>query len=225
MKIYSCVEKSCQTFAKRFTRTLIGNNNEITAKIIIDRLEKELKLFHTVIYSYSKDIRFKNVNFKLCHSRFATLVIAHLKKEDIGCDGSLLNQIRESLKEINISCTKDYILCLCWRLQTSLGSIDLIDHPDSLFTEKECEEAWNNESQCSCNLLVDAQSNFRRNDKKNYSYRRNRRVQSIKITQEQPLPSKDIAQEFRKTDLWAMRDQPRDYEDDDEDDIYFVSLL
>lgn len=219
VKVHCCVEKSCQTFAKRLTQTLIVNNNEITAKLIVERLEKELKRLHQLILSYSKDFRFKHVNFKLVHSRFATLVMAYLKKE--GCDKVILDRIRCCLDKIDVPGTKEYILCLCWRLKISLGSIDTIEPPELLFTEKECEEAWNNESLCSCNFLADNQVNQKRH-KKNHSgsYRRpffERMANDLSF-------ANTVQEKCTKAfDLWAMRDQPRDCDEDDSDDVYFVS--
>lgn len=220
VKVHCCVEKSCQTFAKRLTQTLIVNNNEITAKLIVERLEKELKRLHQLILSYSKDFRFKHVNFKLVHSRFATLVMAYFKKE--GCDKAILERIRKCLDEIDVPGTKEYILCLCWRLKTSLGNIDTIEPPDLLFTEKECEEAWKSESPCSCNFLVDNQVNQKRHKKTHSgSFRR---PFFERMTNDITFANSVQEQCAKALDLGALHDKPKDFDNEDSDDIYYVCV-
>lgn len=80
---YLTLEKSCQVFAKRMTKTIL-NNIENTISIN-DTINSELNRLR----SYKDDFRFLVVDFHLVHSRFANLIVAYLKEEGTLDDNGL----------------------------------------------------------------------------------------------------------------------------------------
>lgn len=80
ISFYVCIEKSCQVYAKRTTKTIIQHANSIIS--INDTLKAELKRLKSLINSYREDKRFFDVNFAQTHSRFANLIITYLIAEN-----------------------------------------------------------------------------------------------------------------------------------------------
>lgn len=73
---YTCVEKSVQVFAKRMTKTIIHNIDNMVS--INDTLLSELKRLKSLICSFKEDTRFLNVNFSKVHSRIGNLISIYL---------------------------------------------------------------------------------------------------------------------------------------------------
>lgn len=80
---YLTLEKSCQVFAKRMTKTISNNIENVIS--INDTINSELNRLR----SYKDDFRFLVVDFHLVHSRFANLIVAYLKEEGTLDDNGL----------------------------------------------------------------------------------------------------------------------------------------
>lgn len=91
---YFCVEKSCQVFAKRLG---LGFSHALTAEneMIIEYLKTEMKHLQQTVASYTDDHRFRNVDFRLLHSRVAQLVAQKLK-----CDNQFVDDLDVLVKEL-----------------------------------------------------------------------------------------------------------------------------
>lgn len=80
---YLTLEKSCSCFAKRMTKTIANNIENVIS--INDTLNSELNRLR----SYKDDFRFLVVDFRLVHSRFANLIVGYLKEEGTLDDNGL----------------------------------------------------------------------------------------------------------------------------------------
>lgn len=221
VKVYRCVEKSCQIFAQRITKTFT-NNNEIVLKVIVERLDKELKRLRSLAFSYTSDFRFWNVNFKYVHARFANLVVAYLKRERY--DTETMAKIRECLEGIEGKTTDPDIKCVSVKFRESFANIDAIEEPEMIIEESSCEDAWTSGTPCWCDFHKDPLKNSLKRHKRNKSNEFNRKLQLAAEAAAAIAESTNLVEGYSEEgdgDIWGMRNQKARYFEEDED-IFFT---
>lgn len=119
---YTYVEKSLQVHARRMTKTIIHNIDNVVS--INDALLLELRRVKSLIYSFKEDASFINVNFEKVHSRIGNLVSIFLENSQ-----EVSKQMKENILKIlqNLLLTpgerREHIECVCSRI------FYMLEHP------------------------------------------------------------------------------------------------
>ncbi|XP_054728401.1 ankyrin repeat and LEM domain-containing protein 2 homolog [Anastrepha obliqua] len=145
---YTCVEKSVQVFAKRMTKTIIHNIDNVVS--INDTLLSELKRLKSLICSFKEDTRFLNVNFAKVHSRIGNLISIYLANSQEVTSAMKL-KIQGIIKHMLAPGERrEHIECVCWRILNMLESPTDQILPEQLKTEEMCSNVWGKELECEC---------------------------------------------------------------------------
>ncbi|XP_017485530.1 PREDICTED: uncharacterized protein LOC108374076 isoform X1 [Rhagoletis zephyria] len=145
---YTCVEKSVQVFAKRMTKTIIHNIDNVVS--INDTLLSELKRLKSLICSFKEDTRFLNVNFAKVHSRIGNLISVYLANSQ-EVTSAMKSKIKGLIKHmLTPGERREHIECVCWRILKMLESPTDQILPEQLKTEEMCSSAWEKEQECEC---------------------------------------------------------------------------
>lgn len=112
---YTYVEKSLQVYARRMTKTIIHNIDNVLA--INDALLLELRRVKMLIYSFKEDAVFRDVNFEKVHSRIGNLIAIFLQNSQ-----EVTQDMQEQIVIIlqNLLLTpgerREHIACVCDRI-------------------------------------------------------------------------------------------------------------
>lgn len=98
LNAFLCVEKSCQVYAKRATKKILGTAGD-NANLLNVTFNAELGRLESLVCSYKDDQRFRRVDFQVAHSRFAHLVLTYLL-EDERTYKAMLPKLKRSLATI-----------------------------------------------------------------------------------------------------------------------------
>lgn len=222
---YLTLEKSCQVFAKRMTKTISNNIENIIS--INDTMNSELNRLR----SYKDDFRFLVVDFHLVHSRFANLIVAYLKEEGT-LDDNGFKKITQCFEKILLSKSRllsdDFeqklqnqsnlqVKCLANFILENLNKKDKIISPEKISTEIECTEIWCNGKKCDCVWNVPEPTRNNRNIKL-----RNKRNEASADVSRRLF---DLKSDESKVDIWQMRSNKNESLDEElliEEEIYYT---
>lgn len=98
LNAFLCVEKSCQVYAKRAMKRIVGGGGESAEQLNVT-FSAELTRLESLVCSYKDDQRFRRIDFQAVHSRFAHLVLTYLL-EDEGSYKELLPRFKRALVAI-----------------------------------------------------------------------------------------------------------------------------
>lgn len=112
---YTYVEKSLQVHARRMTKTIVHNIDNVVS--INDALLLELRRVKSLIYSFKEDASFANVNFEKVHSRIGNLVSTFLENSQeitIEMKAKILKILQNLL--LTPGERREHIECVCSRI-------------------------------------------------------------------------------------------------------------
>ncbi|XP_073829972.1 ankyrin repeat and LEM domain-containing protein 2 [Musca autumnalis] len=200
---YTYVEKSLQVHARRMTKTIVHNIDNVVS--INDALLLELRRVKSLIYSFKEDASFVNVNFERVHSRIGNLVSTFLENSQeitIEMKAKILKILQNLL--LTPGERREHIECVCSRILYKLENPVEQILPENLKTEEMCSKIWSQENACDCQW----ESNLSRK-----TSHRNRMEARYKNHQRMKQQERAVKQ--------AQRDEhdknPRDYRNPKED--------
>ena len=112
---YTYVEKSLQVHARRMTKTILNNIDNVVS--INDALLLELRRVKSLIYSFKEDACYVNVNFQKVHSRIGNLVSMFLDNSQ-----EVSTQLKDKILTVlnNLLQTsgerREHMECVCSRI-------------------------------------------------------------------------------------------------------------
>ncbi|XP_018799706.1 PREDICTED: uncharacterized protein LOC108975561 [Bactrocera latifrons] len=180
---YTCVEKSVQVFAKRMTKTIIHNMDNMVS--INDTLLSELKRLKSLICSFKEDTRFLNVNFSKVHSRIGNLISIYLANSQevtpamkVKLQGIIKHMLAPGER-------REHIECVCWRILNMLESPTAQILPEQLKTEEMCSHEWEKERECECQWETNLSRKTSRRNRMEARYRSHQQARQHHQQQQQ----------------------------------------
>ncbi|XP_019895363.1 ankyrin repeat and LEM domain-containing protein 2 homolog isoform X2 [Musca domestica] len=146
---YTYVEKSLQVHARRMTKTIVHNIDNVVS--INDALLLELRRVKSLIYSFKEDASFVNVSFEKVHSRIGNLVATFLENSQeitIEMKAKILKILQNLL--LTPGDRREHIECVCSRILHKLENPVEQILPENLKTEEMCSKVWSQENACDC---------------------------------------------------------------------------
>ncbi|XP_054087212.1 ankyrin repeat and LEM domain-containing protein 2 homolog isoform X1 [Zeugodacus cucurbitae] len=187
---YTYVEKSVQVFAKRMTKAIIYNIENMVS--INDTLLPESKRLNSLICSFKEDKSFRNVNFSKVHSRIGNLISIYLANSQevtpamkIKLQGIIKYMLTPGER-------REHIECVCWRILKMLESPTTQILPEQLKTEEMCSKEWEKELQCECQWETNLSRKTSRRNRMEARYRSHQQARHNQQQQQQ--------QDIQKTD-------------------------
>ncbi|XP_037937378.1 uncharacterized protein LOC119670977 isoform X2 [Teleopsis dalmanni] len=169
---YTCVEKSLQVFAKRMTKTIIHNVDNVVS--INDTLLSELKRLKSLICSFKEDTRFLDVEFSKVHSRIANLISIYLdNSQEISM--TMTKKIKGIMQNLLLTPgeRREHIECICLRIKYLLDNSVQQIQPENLKTEAICAKVWHDEADCKCQWESNLSRKTSRRNRMEARYRSN----------------------------------------------------
>uniref|UniRef100_A0A240SX93 ANKLE2 third alpha/beta domain-containing protein n=1 Tax=Glossina pallidipes TaxID=7398 RepID=A0A240SX93_GLOPL len=213
---YTYVEKSLQVHARRMTKTIMHNMDNVVS--INDALLLELKRVKSLIYSFKEDLSFLNVNFKKVHSRIGNLVSIFLQNsqevtEDVK---NKILTILQNLLQTNGE-RREHMDCVCARVKYMLENKVEQILPEHLKTEEMCSNIWSQENDCDCQWESNLSRKTSRRNRMEARFKNHQRLKQYEANkQQQQLPLKP------SFDHW--RNPNNDSSDDMDEEVFWSDV-
>ncbi|KAL9884960.1 ankyrin repeat and LEM domain-containing protein 2 [Glossina fuscipes fuscipes] len=215
---YTYVEKSLQVHARRMTKTIMHNMDNVVS--INDALLLELKRVKSLIYSFKEDLSFLNVNFEKVHSRIGNLVSIFLQNsqevtEDVK---NKILTILQSLLQTNGE-RREHMDCVCARVKYMLEiKVEQI-LPEHLKTEEMCSNIWSQEKDCDCHWESNLSRKTSRRNRMEARFKNHQRLKQYEANkQQQQLPLK------QSPDHWRNVQSSNDSSDDMDEEVFWSDV-
>ncbi|XP_061391647.1 ankyrin repeat and LEM domain-containing protein 2 homolog [Musca vetustissima] len=211
---YTYVEKSLQVHARRMTKTIVHNIDNVVS--INDALLLELRRVKSLIYSFKEDVSFVNVSFEKVHSRIGNLVSTFLENSQeisIEMKAKILKILQNLL--LTPGERREHIECVCSRILYKLENPVEQILPENLKTEEMCSKLWSQENSCDCQW----ESNLSR--KTSHRNRMEARYKNHQRMKQQERAVKEAQkQEHNNREYRNPRDD-NDSSDDNNEDVFW----